>query len=96
MLQDFVEAMANGIHGGKAIITPHETENVLLIYVEANNRQDLQKLASHVLGEINARYKDHGVDLAAKAKEEQQWLDAEVQNEIFYAELKEQDEAQKW
>ena len=64
MLADFVEGMANMIHGGKAIITPHETENILMDYVEAKERKDLQKLASHILGEINARYKDHGVNLA--------------------------------
>ena len=64
MLQDFIEVMSKGIHGGKALITPSETSNELLLYVEAKERVDLQKLAGHILAEINARFKDHGVDVA--------------------------------
>ena len=85
--------MAKGIYGGKAILTPSETENCLLVYVEARERQDLQKLASHILGEINARYKDFGVDLVAKANEEGKWLDESVQNELFYDQIKKGDDA---
>ena len=62
VLQDFVELMAKGVPGGKARIHPSETENVLLIHVEAKKHEDLQKLASHILGEINARFKDYGVE----------------------------------
>ena len=52
------------VYGGKAILTPHETENMLMLYIEANDPKDLQKLASHILGEIHTRYKYFGVNPA--------------------------------
>ena len=57
-LQQFIDDSCKKYDGGRAFVRPSGTEDILRLYAEATNKQDIPKLANEILDEIQAKYKD--------------------------------------
>ena len=66
-LQDLIEEQAGSVEGGRAFVRPSGTEDILRLYVEAKNPDDVQRLADAILGAIENDFKDYSPPAQAPA-----------------------------
>ena len=52
-LQRTLDQLVKQVEGGRAFVRPSGTEDILRLYVETKNKEDIQKLADKILGEID-------------------------------------------